>query len=157
MKRLLYVWALAVCGLPSIAGACVFAPSTEEKLAKSDVVFAGTVTETKCDGSTGYAMFDVRKRWKGTEIPQERLTLSCRHYPLTQGKEYLIFAKLDGGKELHPLNDSCPGSVQAINGRWKEWWLKESTYVAVSGKPSWSFSIQGSAIHDMETLDRVSQ
>jgi hypothetical protein len=97
----------------SIAQACIFPPSVEEKFNKSDIVFVGVANH--CDSKKNLLTFDVKGIWKGDYAARKQITVrKCPYVDL--GKEYLVYAKAESDT-LRTLHETtfCPGDILPVS------------------------------------------
>lgn len=133
--------------------ACTFPPSTQEKFARSDVVFLGSATSVKCAKEESFAEFSVDKIWKGEKKPTYIIHFDvCSEDSLKKNRKYLVFAKQGERQEMSLLSPYCPGSIAPIRPRWKEWLALEYAYFKKTGGVYWSFYVTSSVNKDLEIL-----
>lgn len=147
---------------------------TQALMARSNVVFRGTVVATRRAGSAAIATFQVAQSWKG---PQSLIHLR-RDRPLKQGGEYLVFAAGDSVEEMFlpqavepiacardaiaALNQMMRDNLAAAQARWSS--RKPATYEFVADvgcfcgiqRPPPRFRVTGERSEPITPLDDVS-
>lgn len=118
------------------ACSCVYeqnGPQILEQVARAASVFAGTATEQRIDGNTGFYEFTVREVFAGdvgvkTVVSSSTQSAACgRGFDI--GSEYLVFTNTYQTHGAQWAVNSCSATTESTNGRTRD------AAIAIYGPP----------------------